>query len=107
MPRHETRPRVSVIIPHYGGEKILRECINSLNNSGFSDLEIIVVDNNSNDDSAKIIKKLRYWDVCCEAHAESTWPRSKEVLNSVLKSVSKEDQRKIVCENVARIFNFA
>jgi predicted TIM-barrel fold metal-dependent hydrolase len=40
-------------------------------------------------------------------HAESTWPRSKEVLNSVLKSVSKEDRRKIVCENVARIFNFA
>ena len=46
---------VSVIIPHHNNSKILVECINSLYQSTFKNLEIIVVDNNSTDSSCKII----------------------------------------------------
>ncbi len=40
-------------------------------------------------------------------HAESTWPRSREVLDSMLADVPPEERRKIVCDNVARLFNFS
>jgi len=50
-----TRPMVSVVIPHYGGKDILNECIRSLNDCTYPNLEIIVVDNNSLDDSVQFI----------------------------------------------------
>ena len=52
------QPQVSVIIPHYGGKKILEQCLESLNNTNYEGLEIIVVDNNSPDDSVKIVKEI-------------------------------------------------
>tara|TARA_Y100000814_G_C12345808_1_gene405577 strand:+ start:1055 stop:2092 length:1038 start_codon:yes stop_codon:yes gene_type:complete len=42
---------VSVIIPHHNNSKILIECIHSLNQSSFKNIEIIVIDNASNDTS--------------------------------------------------------
>ena len=49
MTENSTRPIVSVVIPHYGGYDILSECLISLKNSTYPNLEIIVVDNNSYD----------------------------------------------------------
>ena len=51
-----TLPMVSVVIPHYGGRDILSECLISLKNCTYRNLEIIVVDNNSPDDSIECIK---------------------------------------------------
>ena len=45
-------PKVSVIIPHWNGIEILSECLESLLQSTYQDLEIIVVDNASSDSSA-------------------------------------------------------
>ena len=47
---------ISIIIPHYNNSKILVECINSIYQSTFKNLEIIVVDNNSTDSSCEIIR---------------------------------------------------
>ena len=55
MTANSTRPMVSVVIPHYGGKDILSECLISLTNCTYPDLEIIVVDNDSPDDSAQFI----------------------------------------------------
>ena len=55
MPLSSTRPMVSVVIPHYGGKDVLSECLISLKNCTYPDLEIIVVDNDSPDDSAQFI----------------------------------------------------
>ena len=52
----KSQPLVSVIIPHYGGEEIIQECLKSLKSSNYIQLEIIVVDNSSTDDSIKIMK---------------------------------------------------
>ena len=49
-------PLLSIIIPHHGGFDILNQCLISLENSTFNDYEIIVVDNNSQDDSIIKIK---------------------------------------------------
>ena len=39
-------------------------------------------------------------------HSESTFPRSREVLEQILDGVSKEDRAKIVCHNTAKLYNF-
>ena len=50
-------PLVSVIIPHYNGMDILSECLDSISKSTYSNIEIIVVDNNSADDSVQQLKE--------------------------------------------------
>lgn len=48
---------ISVIIPHYNGEDILRNCLSSLYLSTKIDLEVILVDNASTDGSISMVKK--------------------------------------------------
>jgi len=40
-------------------------------------------------------------------HAESTWPRSKEFLATMLAGVPEEEVRKLTSDNAARIFHFS
>ncbi len=47
--------KVSVIILNYNGEKFINNCIRSLLNQTYSDFEIIVVDNVSQDGSLKLV----------------------------------------------------
>ena len=61
-----SNPKVSVIVNFHNGEKYLRQCLDSIIEQDFKDLEIILWDNNSNDDSSKIIKsyedeRIRYF----------------------------------------------
>ncbi|WP_199089674.1 glycosyltransferase [Bosea sp. ASV33] len=48
-------PRVSVLIPTRNSEKYLREAINSILEQTFSDIELLVVDDNSSDDTRSIL----------------------------------------------------
>jgi len=48
---------VSVVIPNWNGKKYLRDCIASLREQTHNNLEIIVVDNASKDDSVEYLRK--------------------------------------------------
>ncbi len=50
-------PLVSVVIPNWNGEKYLNDCIASLREQTHNNLEIIVVDNASKDDSVEYLQK--------------------------------------------------
>lgn len=50
-------PLVSVIVPVYNAEKYLDECISSILKQSLNDLEVIVVDDGSTDQSFNIAKK--------------------------------------------------
>lgn len=52
--------KVSVVIPCYNVEKYIRECVISCRNQTFQDLEIICIDNNSTDDTAKELTLLQH-----------------------------------------------
>lgn len=53
-----SRPLISVIIPVYNGEKYLKEAIMSVTNQDCKDLEIIIVNDGSSDNSLKIAEAL-------------------------------------------------
>ena len=52
-------PKISVIVPVHNGEKYLFNCITSIINQSFDDLEIIVIDDGSTDNSYNILNKLK------------------------------------------------
>lgn len=48
---------VSVIVPIYNGEKFLDSCLNSIHDQSLTNIEIICIDDNSTDDTFKILKQ--------------------------------------------------
>jgi len=49
---------VSIIVPIFNGEKYINRCIESILKQTFRDIEIIIIDDGSSDDSAKIVDEL-------------------------------------------------
>jgi len=52
-----THPQVSVIILHKNGKDLLKSSLGSLRNQSYKNLEVIVVDNGSSDDSVEFIRQ--------------------------------------------------
>lgn len=54
--------KVSVIIPVYNDEKYLMNCVNSVLNQTYQNLEVILVNDGSTDRSAALCEQLRAQD---------------------------------------------
>lgn len=50
--------KVSVVIPVYNSDQFIKECLDSVINQTYKNIEIIVVDDCSSDNSVKIIKSI-------------------------------------------------
>ena len=55
-------PKVSVLIPVFNGKRFLSECLNSVLEQDFTDLEILLADDASTDGSAQLIERLAAQD---------------------------------------------
>jgi glycosyltransferase involved in cell wall biosynthesis len=55
-------PLISVLIPTYNVEKYIREAVESISNQTYRNLEIIVVDDGSTDNTHSILEELRLKD---------------------------------------------
>jgi len=51
--------KVSVLIPSYNHGKYIKQCINSALNQTLKDIEIIIGDDCSTDNSRKVIEKFK------------------------------------------------
>ena len=51
-------PTVSLIIVNFNGERLLKDCLTSLNAQTYRDFETIFVDNGSQDESIKTARAL-------------------------------------------------
>ncbi len=54
----ENKPQVSVIVINYNNSKYLNRCLNSLISQKYKSYEIILVDDNSADDSIEVAKRF-------------------------------------------------
>jgi glycosyltransferase involved in cell wall biosynthesis len=54
----ENKPLVSVVIPTYNSEKTLAQCLESVKKQTYKNIEVIVFDKFSKDDTAEIAKKF-------------------------------------------------
>ena len=51
--------KVSIIIPTYNEQKVIGECLESLKKQTYKDIEIIIVDDGSVDNTIKLIKNIK------------------------------------------------
>ena len=73
-------PRISVVVPIYNVEEYLDDCLRSIASQTFGDLEVIVVDDGSTDDTAEVV--ARYAGVRLISHARNQG-KSKAVATGV------------------------
>ena len=59
-------PKVSIILPTYNGQRYIREAIDSIINQSFSDWELIVINDCSNDNTFEILSD--YKEQYCQIH---------------------------------------
>ena len=55
-------PKVSVVIPAYNCQKYIKQTIRSIQNQEMEDLDIVIVNDFSNDNTLKIIEEIRKED---------------------------------------------
>ena len=51
-------PKIGVIIPMYNAEGYIENAICAIENQDFKDIEVIIIDDNSKDNSVKVVKQL-------------------------------------------------
>lgn len=59
---YDSLVKVSVIVPVFNGEKHIEECINSISNQTFKEIEILIMNDGSTDSTKDICNKLELTD---------------------------------------------
>ena len=56
MSSKHNNPQFSIIVPMRNGEKTIKDALDSVKNQNFNDFEILVIDDNSSDNSKQVVK---------------------------------------------------
>ena len=94
----QNNPLVSVIVPTYNSSKYLDKCLNSIKNQTYKNIELIVIDNNSVDNTKEIAKK--YIDKVYNKGPERSAQRNFGVRNSSGECVVIIDHDMVLSEKV-------
>ncbi len=54
--------KISLIVPVYNGEKTIEKCINSILNQTYRNIEVIIIDDGSTDNTYEICKNMQNKD---------------------------------------------
>ena len=110
--KKNTNPKVSIISPILNREKYIIRFLRSIQNQKFKDIEIIFIDDCSEDESVKIIEKYKTKDerIILIKHKKNKGTficRNVGVLNSKGKYIILPDPDDIISKNIIKIcFNF-
>jgi len=75
-------PKVSVIIPSYNRGSVITKTLNSFFNQTFKDFEIIVVDNNSTDNTKEVVNSIPNVRYVLEERQGVHWARNRGALEA-------------------------
>lgn len=67
-------PKISVCVPSYNHGKYIKETIDSILNQSFQDIEVIISDDNSDDDSVKVINSFNDSRITLIENSENSGP---------------------------------
>lgn len=101
-------PKISLLIPVYNSEKTIKATIRSIQNQNMSDIEIIVIDDNSNDSSIQLIEELQKEDkriklLKTKKNKGTLYTRSIGALNSKGKYIMSIDHDDLFINNILNI----
>ena len=84
-----TQPKVSVIVPIYGVEKYIHQCIDSILNQTLEDIEILLIDDGSKDNCPAIIDEYAKQDSRIKAIHQENGGYGKAVNNGLSKATGE------------------
>ena len=94
---------VSIVIPNYNGSKYIQKCIESLQAQSYKDVEIIVVDDGSTDDSLSVLERLKQQygnlQVLTQCNQNASIARNKGIEIAKGKYLYFMDADDLACEN--------
>jgi len=76
------RPKVSVVIPAYNHERFIGPAIDSVLNQTMPDLELVIVDDGSTDNTAKVIQAYD------DPRLSYTWQENQDAFNTINRGMS-------------------
>ena len=97
-------PKISVVIPVYNCEKTIKFAVRSIQNQNMADIEIILVNDNSKDNTSLIIKELAEEDqrikiIYNEKNMATLYSRNVGILNSKGKYIMNLDNDDLFMDN--------
>ncbi len=78
----KAQPRISVVIPAYNHERFIGPAIDSVLNQTWTDLELIIVDDGSTDNTAKVIEAYD------DPRLSYTWQENQDAFNTINRGMS-------------------
>ena len=84
--KREYKPFVSILIPAHNEEFVIKETIDNILSINYEQFEIIVIDDRSTDNTAKVLGKLsaEYGNLKCHIRDKDAFPGKSAVLNEIL-----------------------
>ena len=84
--KREYKPFVSILIPAHNEEFVIKDTIDNMLLLDYESFEIIVIDDRSTDNTAKVLEKLsaEYENLKCHIRAKDAFPGKSAVLNEIM-----------------------
>lgn len=102
MKEIETKPLVSVIIPTYNREKTISESIYSVLNQTYTNIEVIIVDDYSEDNTVQVVSEFsskRVRIICNSENLGANASRNKGIIAAEGNYIAFQDSDDIWCKN--------
>lgn len=106
--KNKKEPLISIIVPFYNGENYLKQCVDSILNQDYKNLEIIFINDGSKDNTMNLLNEYRNKDsrikVICQENAGVSAARNTALNNIHGEYVCLIDQDDCISKNYISYF---